>query len=384
VQFDASAWQARARQAKEQAATLAQQLDAQAPVRPGKWEGTPPNWNSPAQVKEVLHLLGFPVERTKDGILAGIEHPLARTLRDYRAAKKQVGTYGAKWLKRVAEDGRIYAKWHQLGTVTGRMSCSGPNLQQLPRDPGARHCFIAPPGRALIKADWSQLHLRLIAHVAPEPAMRAAFQSGQDLHTLTARRITGKEEVGKEDRQTAKVAAFGLCYGMGAETFQRYALSNYGLTLTAAEAKAIRNAFFGAYSGLRSWHHRQGDDTITIRAPSGRSCPDVRRFSDKLSYRILQLEADCLKGALGLLWQRRADIPDTCPVVVCHDEIVLECPAERAEQTETVLVACMLQAAQPWMGQVPAVVTASIGTTWGGGEIRTEKSYQEQPPAPPV
>jgi DNA polymerase-1 len=376
VAFDRDRWLAQAGASGEEADRLRWELDQAAPPRPdGALFAQPWNWDSPAQVKEVLALAGCPVEDTADGTLAAIAHPLAQVLRRYRAAAKKVSVYGPVWLKHVAPDGRVYPSWKQLGAVTGRMSCSGPNMQQLPRGE-VRRCVVAPPGRALVKADWSQLHLRIIAGVAPEPAMQAAFRDGQDLHTLTARRLTGKEEVSKEERQRAKAAAFGLCYGMGAERFRAYALADYGLDLSAAEAASLRRGFFRAYPGLRSWHRRQPEGAVTVKAPSGRACRGVKKFSDKLAYAILLLEADCLKTALALLWERRGQAPGAFPVLACHDELVVECDLEQADRVEEWLVAIMLEAAVPFLAPVPVEVCASIGTTWGGGEVRPEKTHR--------
>src|SRR5204862_475039 len=126
---------------------LRKQLDAQAPDRPGTLPGTGGwKWNSPADVKAVFAGLGVPLDDTDDDVLAGIGHPLAELLRHYRSAVKRVGTYGRDWA-RFVEGGRVYPRWRQLGAITGRMSCADPNLQNLPRDPAYRRCFIAPPGR---------------------------------------------------------------------------------------------------------------------------------------------------------------------------------------------------------------------------------------------
>ena len=137
-------------------------------------------------------------------------------LREYRAAAKRSGTYGREWLRHVSPDVRVYATWKQIGAgASGRMSCKGPNLQQLPRDPRYRRCFIAPPGRVLVKADYSQIELRIAAKITGDTRMLAAYQKGEDLHTLTARALLGKTDVTKADRQLAKAVNFGLLYGQG-------------------------------------------------------------------------------------------------------------------------------------------------------------------------
>ena len=159
-------------------------LDEVAPARDGYltcaggWE-----WDSPQQVLDALRLLGFDVADTNDDTLAGITHPLAALLREYRSAGKLVSTYGPGWAGNGLYAGRIYASWQQLGADSGRMACSKPNLQNLPRDKRYRRCFMAPPGRLLVKADYSQVELRIAAKVSGNKAMLAAYQAGADLHT---------------------------------------------------------------------------------------------------------------------------------------------------------------------------------------------------------
>src|SRR5262249_29454629 len=165
--------------------------------------------------------------------LAGLDHPFAALLREYRPTSKRASTYGRKWLEQAASsDGRVYAEWGQASTDSGRMSCKSPNLQNLPRDPRYRRCVIAPPGRVLVKADYSQIELRIAARISGDKALLDAYARGLDVHTLTAQRILAKQEVTKADRQTAKSLNFGLLYGMGAKGLRAYALSNYGVVLS--------------------------------------------------------------------------------------------------------------------------------------------------------
>jgi DNA polymerase-1 len=206
------------------------------PVQPdlmgGGW-----NWDSPAQVLEAFKSVGITLERTEDDILAAVDHPAAALLRDYRATRKRCTTYGRDWLKYLADDGRVYAGWRQIGADSGRMACRKPNLQNLPRDKRYRQCFRPADRRVLVKADYSQIELRIAAKVSGDQAMLDAYRQGVDLHTLTAQRILGKQDVSKADRQLAKAVNFGLLYGMGAEGFQMYAQSNYGVALTLEEAQ---------------------------------------------------------------------------------------------------------------------------------------------------
>src|SRR5262249_19577352 len=138
------------------------ELDRAAPPRAqGELFGSGWRWDSPRHVAAALAAAGCPVGDTDDDTLAAVDHPLARLLRDYRAARKLATTYGPKWLKGSFRGGRVYAAWWQLGAGSGRMACSGPNLQNLPRDARYRRCFAAPPGRVLVKADYSQIELRI-------------------------------------------------------------------------------------------------------------------------------------------------------------------------------------------------------------------------------
>src|SRR4030095_13792784 len=123
-------------------------------------------------------------------------------------------------------DGRLYAAWKQIGAgASGRMSCKQPNLQQLPRDPRYRKCFVAPPGRVLVKADYSQIELKIAARITADARMLDAYHNSEDLHTTTARAVLGKQEVTKADRQLSKSLNFGLLYGMGAKSLDASAAS---------------------------------------------------------------------------------------------------------------------------------------------------------------
>jgi DNA polymerase-1 len=186
-------WSALVSNAKAEAARLREQMTALAPVRPGEmfvaW-----NFDSPADVKRLFAGLGVELDSTDDATLAGIDHPIAGMLRDYREATKRTGTYGEAWLKNISPDGRVYATWNQTGSEAGRMSCSNPNMQQIPRDPAYRRCIQAPPGRVLVKADYSQIELRIAAKVTGDAAMLEAYRTGEDLHTRTARQVLGLAE----------------------------------------------------------------------------------------------------------------------------------------------------------------------------------------------
>jgi DNA polymerase-1 len=366
VAFARQAWETLATESETRHDALREQLDSTAP-NAGTLTGTR-NWDSPDQVKEAFQSLKIPIESTDDNALAKVTHPLAEMLREYRSVAKRVGTYGRDWLEHVAADGRVYASWKQLGaSSSGRMSCSKPNLQQLPRDPRYRRCFTAPPGRVLVKADYSQIELRIAAKIANEKRMLTAYQKGEDIHTLTARALLNKTEVTKADRQLAKAVNFGLLYGMGTEGLRAYALSNYNVSLTLEEAIAHRNTFFRTYPGLRKWHRSQPKDTaIDTRTLAGRLRCAVKRFTEKLNTPVQGTGADGLKRALALLWERRAVCPGAFPVLFVHDEIVVECDEEQADTAAGWLRQCMLDGMAPLIEPVPVEVEVTVGRTWGG------------------
>jgi DNA polymerase-1 len=406
VTIDRPAWEALTAEAEAEAIRLAAELDVLAPPKPAPAPGAKKsksdgawNWNSPKQITEAFGLLGIELTGTGDAVLAALDHPLAAALRKLRAARKLVGTYGAKWLANVADDGRVYADWHQLGSDAGRMSCSGPNLQQLPRDKRYRKCFVAPPGRVLVKADYSQIELRIAAKVSGDEALQEVYRRGDDVHALTARSVLGVEEVSDEQRQLAKVVNFGLLYGMSARTLKSYALTNYGVELTDEQAEEYRAAFFKTYPGLATWHEEthvtnrrynlgcDGPGESRTLAGRRRLLPRVtrpagfkgtadewtkkwnglvgRQLRERLNSPVQGTGADGLKRALALLWERRAECPSAFPVLAVHDEIVVECDEASAGAAAVWLKRCMVEAMAPLIDPVPVEVDVKIGRSWG-------------------
>jgi DNA polymerase-1 len=370
VAVDRAAWEELATQAEQEVEALAQQLDDIAPARDGylsragAW-----NWSSVEQTKEAFSLLGIPLDKTDDDALAAVDHPLAELLRKHRAASKLVGTYGRDWLSHVADDGRVYGGWRQIGSDAGRMSCREPNLQQLPRDKSYRRCIVAPPGRVLGKADYSQLQLRIAARIANDRNMQEAYARGDDLHTVTARTITGKQEVSQGDRQLAKAINFGLLFGLGAKGLRGYARSNYGVMLTEDEAKRYRTAFFDTYPGLARWHRQAGKETVKeCRTLAGRRrvLNEKTPYTHRLNTPVQGTEADGLKTALALLWERRAEVPGAFPVLAVHDELVIECDPSQADAASAWLRQAMLDGMAPLIDPVPVEVEVRVGRTWGG------------------
>lgn len=366
VAVDRAAWQELAIASVAEAARLVAEMDALAPPPANLFGRDARNWNSTPTVQAVFAQVGVALESTDDDALAAIVHPLADLFRQYRSATKLAGTYGVAWLEHVAADGRVYPGWRQCSTMTGRMSCADPNLQQLPRDPRYRKCFVAPPGRALVKADYSQIELRLAAVIAPDDTMCGAYKHNFDLHSLTAASITEKlvADVTKADRQLAKAVNFGLLYGGGAEMLVSYAKSSFDLTITEAQAKKYRRAFFATYGGLRHWHNSQSKAPIATRTRGGRRRLGVASFTEKLNTPVQGSGADGLKAALALLWDRRHEHATAFPVLAVHDEIVVECDRAAAEAVTAWLVTAMTDGMQPFC--VPVEVEATVAPTWGG------------------
>jgi DNA polymerase I-like protein with 3'-5' exonuclease and polymerase domains len=369
VAFDRQAWDALATEADRAVKDLAGRLDEAAPPRPDRLPGQAGwSWDSPAQVKQAFAAAGLALESTDDEALAGLDHPMAELLRAYRAARRRVTGYGPDWGD-YPSGGRIYADWNQLGSVAGRTSCSVPNLQQVPRDPRYRRCFVAPPGRVLVKADYSQLQLRIAAKIAGDEAMLAAYARGEDLHTLTARQLTGKADVSKADRQLAKAVNFGLLFGLGAKGLRGYAKGNYGLDLTEEEAARYRGAFFSAYPGLGRWHRKAGNSTASeCRTLAGRRrlLDAETPYTHRLNTPVQGTEADGAKLAMALLWERRHEVPGAFPVLFGHDEIVVECDEGQADQVRDWLRRAMLDGMAPLIEPVPVEVEVTVARTWGG------------------
>ena len=368
VGFDSTAWKDLANEAEQEVSRLVDEMEKLAPQCPNPslidsgW-----NWSSPQQVVEIFGALDIKIESAGDEVLATIDHPLADLLRKHRHATKRSSTYGIDWLKHARSDGRVYAGWQQIGADSGRMACKKPNLQQLPRDQRYRECFRAPEGRVFVVADYSQIELRIAAQIANESNMKTAYEQGEDLHTRTARMLLGKDDVTKADRQLAKSANFGLLYGMGARGYHAYAKNNYGVDMTLEQATEYRKAFFDAYPALRKWHGKTGrtqDNAIETRTLTGRRRANVSRFTEKLNTPVQGTGADGLKQALALMWERRDEVPGAFPVLVVHDEIVIECDEDQAEQVKVWLETAMKDGMQPLIDPVPVEVEAKVSKTW--------------------
>jgi DNA polymerase-1 len=221
-----------------------------------------------------------------------IEHPFIGLLFALRTLEgKWMNTYLLPWSTKLDRFSRLHTTYKLYGTVTGRLSG---DLQQVPRDSFVRSIFGAPPGWLRVDADFSQIELRIAAHVANESTMRRMFLLGQDIHSMQASNILGKPPASltKEERKLAKAVNFGYLYGMYPTKFQKYAKINYGLDVTMAEAEVSREAYFRLFPDLVRWHERQRrmvHANHQVHSPMGR----VRHLPDIMSPdRGVRMEAE--------------------------------------------------------------------------------------------
>ena len=298
-------------------------------------------------------------------------------LRDLTKAQSRLSSYGKlpNFINPVT--GRIHPGFKLCGAITGRMSCSKPNAQSQEKRE-VHSVYIADAGRKLVGADWSMMELRAAAIISGDLRMLAALESGKDLHIQTASSVTGRPEeaIGKSDpeRSLAKALGFGLLYGMGAATFRDYAANSYGVEITFLEATQHRNTYFRLYPGLRRWQERQS--TIS----KGRYAADTRygrqvkckkkdgafHYTRSLNVPIQGSCADALYEALALLPAALAEL-DAHPVIIIHDEIILDVIEADAEAAATRLAAVMAEAflaVFPEAENMSGLTETAIGDTW--------------------
>lgn len=354
-------------------------------VREGTKKQAGFNLNSPKQLLDVFTtLIGtIPIDNT------GKPSASRAALREYVGDHRVVAEYLA-WkrvekrrqmvealLKHLGSTGFIKASYMQLGADTGRMSCIGPNLQQIPRDSRFRACVQAPAGWKLVVADYAQMELRLAAAEANDPLMIRAFQDGLDLHTVTAMQIYGvpEDEVTKEMRQISKSANFGLLYGSGARGLRNYA-AGMGVQMDLDEAGEIRAKFHAAYTGISRWQREnaaqanrsRSDAAIRIRNSGLRRIllGDHNSLTVRSNTPIQGAGAAVLKRTLGKLWPLlKADGEEVVRISgVVHDEVILLVREEHADVWCHQLAAVMQDAEAEWLGPVPPLAEAKAADSW--------------------
>lgn len=344
------------------------------------------NINSTQQFGRILFdKLGLPpVKKTKTGYSTNADvleklrdkHPIVEAVLDYRQLAKLKSTYVDGLTKVIAADGRIHTSFQNTVTATGRLSSTEPNLQNIPvrTELGAelRKMFVAPAGRVLVDADYSQIELRLLAHIAGDEHMIAAFRAGEDIHTVTASQVFGvpPEQVTHEMRRRAKAVNFGIVYGIS-----DFSLSQ-DIGVTRAEAKAYMEKYFEKYSGVHAYmtqvvERAKADGYVSTLMGRRRWLPELkssnfnlRSFGERvaLNMPIQGTAADLIKKAmLHVDGRLRREGLEARLVLQVHDELIVECPEGEAEQVQRLLAEEMEHVAEL---AVPLTAEAHAGKSW--------------------
>ena len=344
------------------------------------------NLNSPKQLGEALFdKLGLPHrKKTKSGYstdAATLESlrsysPVIDDILEYRSCQKLLSTYADGLLKVIGPDGRVHSTFLQTEARTGRLSSTEPNLQNIPvrTEQGSRlrGFFVAKPGCILLDADYSQIELRILAHISGDAAMQEIFRTGGDIHRSTAARIYGMppKMITPRLRSSAKAVNFGIVYGIGA-----YSLSR-DIGVTVKEAEAFIQSYLDSFPGVR----RYMDDTIAFGKEHGyvatlfgrrRALPEltssnfnVRALGERMAMNtpIQGTAADVIKLAMVRVWQRLRGEGLTARLILqVHDELIVEAPLEEADKAAQILGEEMEHAVN---FAVPLTADVTRGHTW--------------------
>ena len=348
--------------------------------------GAPFNINSPKQLQVVLFdQIGLkPIKKTKTGystnesVLEQLkhEHPLPEKILEYRMLEKLRGTYVEALPKCIhPETGKIHTSFNQAVAATGRLASSNPNLQNIPvrTEYGRRirEAFISSsPDRVLISADYSQIELRILAHLSNDTALKEAFFQDMDIHSDTAARVFGValDAVTPEQRRQAKAVNFGVVYGISAFGLSR----NLGIGMK--EAQEFIDAYFAQYPEVRTWLDQVIVDAkekgyVTTLLNRRRYVPDLkssdvnqRKATERAAINtpVQGSAADVIKVAMIALDKKLSTL-DARMVLQVHDELVVEAPAEEAEAVATLMRETMENAIEL---TVPLKVDLGIGKNW--------------------
>ena len=344
------------------------------------------NINSPKQLGEVLfEELMLPAgKKTKTGwstnadILEKLigKHPIIGDILEYRMLTKLKSTYADGLLKVISADGRIHTNFRMTVTATGRLSSTEPNLQNIPvrRELGAqiRRMFVAAPGCVLVDADYSQIELRLLAHISGDETMQNAFKSGEDIHAVTASQVFGLPlaEVTPAQRSSAKAVNFGIVYGISAFSLAQ------DIKVSPAEARAYIDAYMQKYHGVREYMDRviaEAKERGYVETLFGRRRPvpelkasnfNTRSFGERVARNmpIQGTAADIIKLAMVNVRRRlRAEGMEARLILQVHDELIAECPEREAERVAALLEEEMERAVTL---SVPLTAEAHSGHSW--------------------
>ncbi len=346
----------------------------------------PFNINSTKQLGTLLfEQLGLPpVKKTKTGYSTNADvleklkgkHPIIPAIMDYRMLTKLNSTYAEGLMKVIEEDGRIRTKFQNLVTATGRLSSAEPNLQNIPvrTDLGAeiRKMFIPKPGFVLVDADYSQIELRVLAHIADDQVMQKAFIDGSDIHTVTASQVFGVplEEVTPLQRRHAKAVNFGIVYGIS-----EFSLAD-DIGVSRYEAKAYIDSYLANYPGVRDYMKRVVEEAraqgyTTTMFGRKRYIPElkssnfnIRQGAERIALNtpIQGTAADLIKLAMIRVDQALSrEFPDAKLLLQVHDELIVECPEEQAAQVSALISREMEHVAEL---KVPLEAEAKWGVNW--------------------
>jgi len=344
------------------------------------------NINSPKQLGELLfEKLGLPpVKKTKTGYSTNAEvleklkckHPIIPDIMDYRMLTKLKSTYADGLIKEIREDGRIHTTFQNLVTATGRLSSTEPNLQNIPvrTDLGAeiRKMFVPKPGCVLVDADYSQIELRVLAHIAEDKTMQEAFCAGNDIHTATAGQVFGvkPEEVTPLQRRHAKAVNFGIVYGIS-----EFSLAE-DIGVSRYEARAYIDNYLTNYRGVRNYMKKVVEDAREIgytETMYGRkryipelksSNFNVRSGAERIALNtpIQGTAADLIKLAMIRVEAAlNKHFPEAELLLQVHDELIVECPEEIADPVAE-LISCEMEGAAKL--SVPLTADAKFGKSW--------------------
>ena len=350
--------------------------------------GQPFNLNSPKQIGEIFfEQLKLPVVKktpsgapsTDEEVLEklALDYPLPKTLLEYRALAKLKSTYTDKLPRMVnPATGRVHTNYSQATAVTGRLASTDPNLQNIPvrtaEGRRIREAFVAPPGHAIVSADYSQVELRIMAHISGDASLLRAFAEGHDVHRATAAEIFARSphEVTPEERRYAKVINFGLIYGMSA-----FGLAQQ-LGLERATAQAYIDSYFARYPGVAHYMaatREQAREKGYVETVFGRRLwlPDVKSSNQArrggaeraaINAPMQGTAADLIKLAM-IAVQDWIDLDrlSTKLVMQVHDELVLEVPDAEIERVKAELPKLMAGVAEL---RVPLVVDVGVGPNW--------------------
>ncbi len=346
----------------------------------------PFNINSTKQLGELLfEKLGLPpVKKTKTGYSTNAEvleklkskHPIIPAIMDYRMLTKLKSTYADGLIKVIEEDGRIRTTFQNLVTATGRLSSTEPNLQNIPvrTDLGAeiRKMFIPKPGCVLVDADYSQIELRVLAHIADDTVMQQSFNAGMDIHTVTAAQVFGvpAEQVTALQRRNAKAVNFGIVYGIS-----EFSLAE-DIGVSRYEARDYIDSYLANYQGVRKYMRQVVEDarssgyTQTLygrrrQIPELKSSNfNIRQGAERMALNtpIQGTAADLIKLAMIRVHNALSEkFPSAKLILQVHDELIVECPEELAQQVAELVSQQMQQVVQL---KVPLLAEAKSGKSW--------------------